>query len=92
MQRTAMVLSVVALMTAVLFYWVEYFPFPSVGFEWMLYVGALTALLNVLSSVAAVVICAALYLRSNVRLKWAFSCAVVAGIALWIPAGLSWVA
>jgi hypothetical protein len=91
MRRTAMVLSVVALITAALFYWAQYFPFPSVGFEWMLYVGVLTASLNVLSSVAAVVICVVLYLRSNVRLKLAFSCAVVAGIALWMPAGVSWV-
>jgi hypothetical protein len=91
MERTATVLSVVAVITAILFYFVGYFPFPSIGFEWMLYVGFLAGLLNVLSSVAAVVICAVFYWRSNVRLKWACSCAVVAGVALWIPAGVSWV-
>jgi hypothetical protein len=73
-------------LAAALFYFVQYFPFPSLGFEWMLYIGALTGWLSVLSSIIKVVICVVSYFRSGTRFMWQFSGAVAAGSVILILA------
>jgi hypothetical protein len=84
LRRITSAVSTFALCAAGFAYSVTHWAFPSVGFEGMLVFGAMSFWLGVVASGVAALMCAGLFLRKRVILKWPLAAAAMAGTVLFV--------
>jgi hypothetical protein len=84
MERTASILSVIALLAALFAYSVSHWAFPPVGFEGMIFFSGMSFFLASITASIAALICAYLLLRKRSTRKWPLLCSAIAGIALFV--------
>ena len=82
MVPAARAFSIVSLCAAILAFSVIHFSFPAVGFEGAMVFGGLALWVSAIASVVVMLLCAALFFRKGVWLKWPFLCSAAAGIVL----------